>query len=108
MNWEERRKMDRFTLELPAGISIPDESGKPRTFNVVTRNICAGGAFLQTDDPLSEGTYVKIDLILSLNNFTGLEGKGSRIDVSGTVVRTESQGMAVCFDKRYRISPVNE
>jgi len=108
LNCEGRRKMDRFTLELPAVISITDEREKPRTFNVVSRNICAGGAFLQTDEPLSEGTYVKIDLILSLNNLQGMEGKGSRIDVSGTVVRTESQGMAVCFDKRYQISPVNE
>ena len=108
MNCEERRKMDRFVLELPAGISIIDESGKPRTFKVVTRNICAGGAFLQTDEPVSERTCVKIDLILSLNNLQGMEAKSSRIDVSGTVVRTESQGMAVCFDNLYQISPVNE
>jgi len=99
--------MDRFTLELPAVISITDERGKPRTFNVVSRNICAGGAFLQPDELLSEGTYVKINLILSLNNFRGMEGKGSRINVSGTVVRTESQGMAVCFDNLYQISPID-
>lgn len=107
MNCEERRKIDRFTLELPAEISITDESRGPRTFNVVTRNICAGGAFFQTEEPLPERTYVKIDLILSLNNLQGTEGKGSRIDVSATVVRTESQGMAVCFDKLYQISPLD-
>jgi len=108
LDCEDRRKMDRFTLELPAGISITDESGQPWSVNVVTRNICAGGAFFWTDDPFSEGTCVKIDLILPLNSLQGMKGKGSHINVSGTVVRTESQGMAVCFDSQYQISPLHE
>jgi hypothetical protein len=103
---EEKRKMDRFTLALPAEISITDESGKQRSFSVVTKNICAGGAFFKTDESLSDRTSVKIDLILSLDNLPGMEGRGSRIDVSGKVVRTESHGMAVCFDKLYQISPM--
>ena len=97
--------MDRFTMELPALISMINESGKTRAFEVMTKNICAGGAFLQTNKPLSVGTDVKMDLILSLDNLQEMGGRRSRIDVSGSVVRIESQGMAVCFDKKYSIEP---
>ena len=72
----------------------------------MTENICAGGAFLLTDKPLAVGTDVKMDLILPLNNLSKMGEQGSRIDVSGAVVRTESQGMAVCFDKKYNIEPL--
>jgi Tfp pilus assembly protein PilZ len=83
-----------------------NESKKPKSFEVVTRDICAGGAFIQTDHPLSVGTDIKMNLILPLDNLPKLGNRRSRIDVSGSVVRRESQGMAVCFDKRYQISPV--
>ena len=102
---EEKRKMDRFSLELPTLISMIDECGKQRVVEVMTRNICAGGAFLQTDKPLSVGTDLKINLILPLDNLKKMGGRRSRIDVSGSVVRTESKGMAVCFDKKYNIEP---
>ena len=101
----ERRNMERFDLELSALLSINDESGNPRAFEVTTRNICSGGAFFKTDNPFSVGTDVKMDLILPLEKFKSQKVNGSRIDVSGVVIRTEKQGMAVCFDKRYRIEP---
>ncbi len=52
----EKRQMERFSLELPASLSMKDESGKQKAFELMTRNICAGGAFLLTDKPLSVGT----------------------------------------------------
>ena len=106
MNCEEKRKMERFFMELPAWITVINKNTEPRAFEVVTRDICAGGAFLQTDQPLSVGTDIEMNLILPLNNFSQLGSRRSRIDVSGSVVRTESQGIAVCFDKKYQISPV--
>jgi len=48
-----------------------------------------------------------MDLILPLDKFKSGEDNRSRIDVSGSVIRKESQGMAVCFDKKYSISPLN-
>jgi hypothetical protein len=107
LSCEEKRKMDRFSLELPAWISVTDENGNPQGFEVITRDICAAGAYLQTDQPLSVGANVKMDLILPLDNLQKMGGKSSRIDVSGAVVRTELQGMAVSFDKRYQISPMD-
>ena len=94
MNWVEKRKMDRFVLELPARISVINESEKPWVFEAVSRNICAGGVFLQTDQPLTVGSVVEMNLILPLDNLPDMEDRRSRIEVAGTVVRSESEGMA--------------
>ena len=107
MKYTEKRKMERFDLELPALLSMMDESGNTRAFEFMIRDICAGGAFFKTDNPLSVGTEVKMDLILPLDKFKTGKNNRSRIDVSGYVIRTQSQGMAVRFDKKYSISPWN-
>jgi len=103
----EKRRMERFDLKLPALLSMMDESGNRRAVEFMISNICAGGAFFKTDNPLSVGTDVKMDLILPLVKFNKTETKRSRAHVSGSVIRTESIGMAVCFDKKYSISPLN-
>ena len=105
MKHTEKREMERFSLKLRAMVSMIDESGNPRSFEAMTRNICAGGAFLQTAQPLPVKSDVKIDLILPMDNFKKLGGRSSHIDISGLVIRTESEGMAICFDKKYRIEP---
>ena len=98
--------MERFRLELPALLSIDyDKNEKPIAFEVMTSNICSGGAFFKTDTPLSVGTDVKMDLILPVEKINTGKCKKSRIHVSGSVIRTEKHGMAVCFDNKYFIEP---
>ena len=101
----EKRKMERFNLELPALLSTNDENGNPKAVEFIISNICSGGAFFKTDEPFSVGTDVKMDLILPLDKLNKPGGKKSRVDISGSVIRTDDKGMAVCFDKKYRISP---
>ena len=103
----ERRKMERFVLELPAMLSVVDKSGQPMALEVVTNNICAGGAFFLTDTHMSAGTDVKMDIILSLKVNDKIEEKKTRIDIAGRVIRTDEHGVAVCFDKKYNISPLH-
>jgi hypothetical protein len=100
----EKRTMERFSLELHTYLSMADESGEQESIDLLTSNVCAGGAFFKTKKPLSIGTNVKIGMILPLDKFKNLEEKRSCIDVAGSVIRTEKQGMAVCFGKRYKIS----
>ena len=107
MNFIEKREMKRFSLKLPALISVMDEDGNQRALEVMVSNICSGGAFFKTDNPLSVGTDVKMDLILPPDKFKKYGGKRSRVDVSGSVIRTNDQGMAVFFDKNFQISPFN-
>jgi len=101
----EKRKMERFDLELPAKLSGTGKEKEHESIELMTSNICAGGSFLITDKPLPKGTDVKMDLILPFDRLHEFGGRRSRINVSGFVIRTDQQGMAICFDKKYKISP---
>jgi len=107
MIYSERREMERFPLELPAMLMWSIKDRKHEDQELMTSNICAGGAFFITDRPLPMGTDVKMNLILHLDKVQTRESKGSFIDVSGAVIRTDEKGMAICFDKRYKILPLN-
>ena len=101
-----RRKMERFDLELTTYLSMVDKREKKKSFEFMTSNICAGGAFFKTNEPLSVGANVKLAIILPLGKFKNVKHQASHIDISGSVIRTDYQGMAICFDKHCRISPL--
>lgn len=102
----EKRRLERFDLVLPAAIEFINEHHDERMINLLTTNICSGGAYFYTNQPLPEGTQVKIDLVLPLDKLRKLkkEHKKAFIKVTGKVLRTESEGMAICFDKDYKIT----
>jgi len=100
--------MERFSLEVPALLSTTDGKGTQETIEAMTCDICAGGAFFITDKPLSIGTDVNMNLIVCVKTAYDIEETKTCIDVSGRVTRIDERGMAVCFDKKYNISPFNE
>ena len=101
----DRRKIERFSLELPTYLSIVDRNKKTKSLELITSNLCAGGVFFKTNKPLAVGTDVKLAVILLLAKFKNVKDKISYIDVSGSVTRTDHQGMAICFDEKYKILP---
>ena len=103
----DRRQVERFSLEVPALISRMDESVTQKPFEVVTQNISSGGAFFLTDEPISTMTHLEMDLIISPNKNNKFNDQKTYIHLSGSVVRKEAHGLAVCFDKKYFISPLN-
>ena len=88
---ENLRRLERFTLNLPATIEIVSETEEhdQEVFNLLTTNICSGGAFFHTDRPLPEGTPVKIDLVLAIDELKKLDGKQAFIKVKGEVIRAD-------------------
>ncbi|MFC1867044.1 PilZ domain-containing protein [Thermodesulfobacteriota bacterium] len=104
--------MERFDLEIPAKIKIPASGREDEAFDLLTTDISSGGAFFHTSQPLPEGTDVKIDLVLPISKLMkSLEkAKGDSthtyIKISGTVLRAESKGMAICFNEDYEICPL--
>jgi hypothetical protein len=102
----EKRQSERFRLEIPIAIECLISDRERRLLNLLTRNICSGGAYFHTTQALSEGTKVKIDLVLPLDRLKTLndEYRQAYIKVAGTVLRSESEGMAVCFDEDYQIT----
>ena len=101
----ERRNNDRLLLEVPVMVTTRDEKGKEQSIELRTRNISSGGAFIKAAPPLEIGTDVKMDIILSFGTDRFRKNKKmSHIDIGGSVIRTERDGMAVCFNTQYKIS----
>ncbi len=101
----DRRKMERFDLELSAKLTWTGKDKDHESTELMTSNICAGGVFFKTNKPLTVGTDVKLAVIPPSDKFKNVKDKISHIDVSGSVTRTDQQGMAICFDKKYEILP---
>ena len=97
----EKRKQRRFSIALPS--TIVSNSKNSPALRLVSRDICAGGGFYLTDSPLPIGTQVMIKMIMNLGETDHSDVTRSQINVSGTVVRADSIGMAVSFGKRYKI-----
>jgi hypothetical protein len=109
MKWKEKRKLERFVLELPAQISSMSSNVEDK-IEVETSNICSGGAFFKMLRPLPVGTAVRITLHLSLSRFDSLKDycRSSQIQMTGKVSRCEQSGMSVLFDTEYQIHPFTD
>ena len=107
---KDKRAYGRFDLKVPALLGIIGSGlGNNEELSLTTTNICAGGAFLVTNDRLPLGTRVKKDFILSIDKLKELlDSNRSRIKVEGEVIRTEKSGVEVRFDEDYEIMPVKD
>jgi PilZ domain len=101
-----RRKLERFDLQLQTLVSAYRKGCAPDTMNLLTTNISSSGAFLRSGQFLPIGTKVRLDLVLPLDELKKDKVKKTLIEVSGEVIRNERQGMAVCFAEDYKISPI--
>jgi len=103
-----KRSLERFDFKLPARLEVvgADDEKEREVLNLLTSNICSGGAYFHTDQPLKEGTPVKLDIILSIEELKKLSGKQALVKVSGKVIRTEAGGMAICFSDDYQIKSI--
>ncbi|MGD8667224.1 MAG: PilZ domain-containing protein [Desulfobacterales bacterium] len=102
----EKRKVERFDLELEAFVSLPGETDRTERGNLVTRDVSMSGVFLVTDAPLPVGSKVNVDMILTLGGRKKQNAQQAWIKASGKVLRTDHQGMAVSFDDQSRILPL--
>ncbi|CAB5083655.1 hypothetical protein D3OALGA1CA_2772 [Olavius algarvensis associated proteobacterium Delta 3] len=104
----ERRREERFEMEIPAIIRVSRPSAN--RLELVTSNVCSGGAYFHTPQPLPEGTDVRIDLVLNLEKLKTLKDdhKQVYVELKGTVIRTESEGMSICFNQDYQFRPHQE
>jgi c-di-GMP-binding flagellar brake protein YcgR len=100
---EDRRKLERFNLELRGKITVKTPDQMKRVFHLRTRDISSGGAFFWGADPLPEGTPVQINLILSIDKLKKLMGVQAHVEISGIVKRSEPSGMAICFHRNYQM-----
>lgn len=116
---EERREQKRYPLRIQSKMTAATLSGQTPMLEFTTANISAGGAFVETDNPLPLVSKVHLEFLISLEELTALKfvlsqeslknWKGQRVWVraSGIVIRHEPTGMAIMFDDNYQIHPMN-
>ncbi len=94
----ERRVVTRYNLQVPAHVEVIPGDGEVQSFEWTTRDVSSSGAFLLTEgESLENGTDLKVNLFL--NSFSG---SGSWVAMNGRVVRSEPEGVGVCFDGHYQ------
>ena len=101
----DRRKMERFELKLPAKLTWAEKDNENESIELMTSNICSDGAFFKTNKPLTVGTAVKLTVILPLNKLKNVKYKKLHIHLSGPVIRTDHQGIAIRLSRKYKILP---
>lgn len=92
---EERRNHPRASLSLPVQLRA---DGSEEVVSYVTRDVSAGGLFIETDAPLPVGATVSLVIHVS--------PPGGQLQAEGTVVRSVpvaevgkgAPGMAIRFD----------
>ena len=99
---EERRRFERFSINLPARLETII-SDKKQIFELKTSNISASGAFFDTKSPFFEGTRFKLSLTAQSERIKELTGAQSFIECEGVVIRSTPVGIAICFDKDCQI-----
>ena len=108
---KKERKYQRFDLDAPAVMIIeadgPDKAEK-KSHETVSRDICAGGGYFYTDASLEVGDRVRIDLFLRVADFLVIEGDKALVKLKGEVLRSEEDGVAVCFDPQYIVVGLKE
>jgi hypothetical protein len=96
----ERRSVERFDIRLPAWIESVAQESKAEALALKTVNVSSGGAFFRATRPLPQNMRVKVEMDL---HAPGSANGGATVEVTGRVCRSETTGMAVRFDKAYKI-----
>ena len=95
---EERRTYERFQLSLPARLEL-NSAERTEIFELQTKDISAAGALLVgTPEQFLAGTRCQLELIVTSERIKELTGVQGLIKVEGTIVRSTTDGVAVCFD----------
>ncbi len=106
MRMEEKRNCTRFARSVPVKLKVLNMvSEKTYTSHYyMTRNICAEGAFIISKQHIPEGTEIIAEIGFPMaKTFYFFSGDHCFVKVKGSVLRCESTGMAICFQKNCNV-----
>jgi hypothetical protein len=104
----ERRKQERYRLELPIKIRRYGVGGET-TFEALSRDISSHGVLIKPCEiRLDPSQRVHLELTLTIGKIKELFGYSGRItlEIDGLVIRSLKNGAAIKFENHYSISPV--
>lgn len=107
MSMIELRKLERFPLQYDASLLISNGTPDLAVLQLQTENICAGGAYLKSGNPLPKGTKVDIQLLMPLGELMNMPGKETCVKVAGTIIRSSEDGIAIVFEEGFQIFSLN-
>lgn len=103
---QERRQYKRNIVILPTKLETILTPGEIKVFDVETRNISIGGAFIYSKDLsfFQEGRRAIIDFTIPSGSFFKyLADLKSIMECTGSMVRSTSEGLAIQFDSECEI-----
>jgi|GEM_PF-3495739 len=104
-NPADRRKCPRYDLALMTHVEVDAKDGGVKQYQMATANISAGGAFFRTKRRIVKGMPVTAEIFLPIESPAMPSGycAGILIMVSGSVLDSRPDGIAVRFDEDYGI-----
>jgi len=100
-----KRKFDRFDIVATARIENLTPGVQEEKILLESLNLSAGGVLVKSDQLLPDGCPVKVEIFLHSPATDAQEQPNCAtvITVSGRVIRTTAEGMAICFNDDYNI-----
>ena len=107
---KERRLYKRHMARLPSKLEAIIPSGKKKVYDLETKDISIGGAFIYTKDPSTfpEGTRFTLDLTIPSGTVKELTVVKSLMECKGTMVRSTSEGIAIQCDTEGEIISIKD
>ncbi len=98
-----KRTRERFNVVAKCLIHVNDDNSCYGVKVCHTSNISASGALLETDEALPVGAQIGLNIVSLLSEKNDNIGEDNLIEVSGTVLRTDENRLAVSFNNEYDI-----
>jgi len=102
----DKRKFERFELNVPSRIEFLTQDGEVEILDIETNSLSAGGVFFKYGGAIPKGSKVKMEISLQFEELkTPAEPEGTIvIAATGHVLRSGSEGVAICFNENFDIS----
>ena len=99
---KERRQYARFNISLPVRLEALTLDTK-KVLDLETRDISFSGVFINTLTSFPEGTRFILDFTLPSDNLKEFKDIKSLKGCAGSMIRFDSNGIAIQFDKECQI-----
>jgi hypothetical protein len=102
----ERRKFERYNIDIPVSVEIISPTGLPGKIDFEGINLAAGGILIKKGQSLTEGSPIKVEIVFHFEDLMTPENlEGALImTVTGHVLRIGPEGTAIGFDEDYDMS----